>query len=97
VAAEFVQKRVKGVKITPYCGKIQDKDEDYYMQFGLVVCGLDSVEARRWINATLVGLVDGENPDSLKPIIDGGTEGKSYGNLGRVTTNIMKALKDSLR
>ncbi|CAI6272070.1 unnamed protein product [Periconia digitata] len=75
VAARFVEKRVKGVKITPYCGKIQDKDEEYYMQFAMIVCGLDSIEARRWINATLVGMVDGENPDSLKPLIDGGTEG----------------------
>lgn len=74
-AAKFVEKRVKGVKITPYCGKIQDKDEDYYMQFDIVVCGLDSVEARRWINATLVGMVDEENQSSLKPLIDGGTEG----------------------
>lgn len=76
VAAKFVEKRVEGVKITPYCGKIQDKDEDYYMQFAMIVCGLDSIEARRWINATLVDMVDMENPDSLKPLIDGGTEGK---------------------
>ncbi|PYI21944.1 NEDD8-activating enzyme E1 catalytic subunit [Aspergillus japonicus CBS 114.51] len=75
VAAAFVEKRVKGVKITPYVGKIQDKDEDYYMQFKIVVCGLDSIEARRWINSTLVGMVDFENPESLKPLIDGGTEG----------------------
>ncbi|WEW58859.1 NEDD8 activating enzyme [Emydomyces testavorans] len=75
VAAAFVEKRVKGVKITPYVGKIQDKDEDYYMQFRMIVCGLDSIEARRWINATLVGMVDPENPESLKPLIDGGTEG----------------------
>ncbi|KAG6867002.1 hypothetical protein C0991_003918 [Blastosporella zonata] len=58
VAAEFIMKRVPGVKVTPYFGKIQDKDDDYYMQFNLVICGLDSVEAR-----------------SLKPLIDGGTEG----------------------
>src|SRR5258707_13267024 len=45
------------------------------MQFKLVICGLDSVEARRWINATLVNLVDSDNPESLKPLIDGGTEG----------------------
>ncbi len=76
VAARFVEKRVKGVRITPYCGKIQDKDEDYYQQFNMVVCGLDSVEARRWINATLVGMVDSERADSLKPLIDGGTEGE---------------------
>ena len=81
VAARFVEKRVQGVKITPFNGKIQDKDEDYYMQFKMVVCGLDSVEARRWINATLVGMVDEENPESLKPLIDGGTEG-SYSPSG---------------
>jgi ubiquitin-activating enzyme E1 C len=75
VAAAFVERRVPGVKITPYNGKIQDKDEDYYMQFKLVICGLDSIEARRWINATLVDMVDMENPESLKPLIDGGTEG----------------------
>ena len=46
------------------------------MQFNLVICGLDSVEARRWMNATLVNLADPENPESLKPLIDGGTEGQ---------------------
>lgn len=45
------------------------------MRFQIIICGLDSIEARRWINATLIGMVDMENPDSLKPLIDGGTEG----------------------
>lgn len=75
VAAAFVQKRVKGVNITPYVGKIQDKDEDYYMQFNIVICGLDSIEARRWINSTLISMVDEDDPSSLKPLVDGGTEG----------------------
>ncbi|KAH7034810.1 uncharacterized protein B0I36DRAFT_316989 [Microdochium trichocladiopsis] len=75
VAAAFVEKRVKGVKITPHNCKIQEFDEDFYMQFQIVVCGLDSIEARRWINATLVNMVDEDNQDSLKPLIDGGTEG----------------------
>lgn len=47
------------------------------MQFKIIVCGLDSIEARRWINSTLIGMVDPENPESLKPLIDGGTEGKA--------------------
>jgi ubiquitin-activating enzyme E1 C len=81
VAAAFVEKRVKGVKITPYVGKIQDKDEDYYMQFKIVICGLDSIEARRWINSTLIGMVDMDDPESLKPLIDGGTEGTSEPDL----------------
>lgn len=60
-------------------GKIQDKDDDFYMQFNLVICGLDSIDARRWMSATLVNLVDPDVPESLKPLIDGGTEGESRG------------------
>ncbi|KAI3390887.1 hypothetical protein diail_8448 [Diaporthe ilicicola] len=75
VAAKFVERRVKGVKITPHNNRIQDFDESFYMQFTIVVCGLDSIEARRWINATLINMVDEDNMDSLKPLIDGGTEG----------------------
>lgn len=63
------------VKCSHYC-KIQDKDEDFYREFAIIICGLDSIEARRWINATLVNMVDPEDPDTLKPLIDGGTEGK---------------------
>ena len=76
VAARFVEKRVKGVSITPHNCKIQDKDDDFYMQFTIIICGLDSIEARRWINSTLVNLVHPENPESMKPLIDGGTEGQ---------------------
>lgn len=75
VAAEFVMKRVKGVKITPHNCKIQDFDDSFYSQFQLLICGLDSIDARRWINAKLVSMVDDDNPESLKPLIDGGTEG----------------------
>ncbi|KAH6648610.1 hypothetical protein BKA67DRAFT_575338 [Truncatella angustata] len=75
VAAEFVMKRVKGVNITPHTCKIQDFDTSFYAQFQIVVCGLDSIEARRWINSTLVDMVDEDDPESLKPLIDGGTEG----------------------
>ncbi|KAJ3271252.1 hypothetical protein HDV01_006924 [Terramyces sp. JEL0728] len=75
VAAEFIMNRVPGCKVTPYFGKIQDKDEEYYSQFTLVICGLDSVEARRWMNAMVIGMYDEEDPSTLKPLIDGGTEG----------------------
>ena len=70
--------RIPDVQVTPYFGKIQDKDEDYYSQFALIICGLDSVEARRWINATIVNMYDEERPETLKPIVDGGTEGTSH-------------------
>lgn len=58
---------------------IQDKDDDFYLQFQIVICGLDSVEARRWMNATLVNMVDWNDPErTLKPLIDGGTEGTCF-------------------
>ncbi|KAG0638408.1 hypothetical protein HOY80DRAFT_1078542 [Tuber brumale] len=50
-----------------------------YMQFKLGICGRDSVEARRGINATLVDGVDNDSLECLKPQTDGGTEISSDG------------------
>lgn len=74
-AADFVMKRVKGVTITPHNCRIQDKNDDFYLGCDLIICGLDSIEARRWINAKLISLADPDDPDTVKPLIDGGTEG----------------------
>lgn len=64
----------------PHYAKIQDFDEDFYRQFHIVVCGLDSIVARRWINGMIISLLqfndDGTlDQSSIIPIIDGGTEG----------------------
>ncbi|KAK0392791.1 hypothetical protein NLU13_2286 [Sarocladium strictum] len=77
VAARFVERRVAGVRITAHNAAIQDFDEAFYRQFQLVICGLDSIEARRWINAMLVSIAEDaeDDPDGIKPLIDGGTEG----------------------
>lgn len=40
-----------------YYNKIQDFDDDFYRGFHLVVCGLDSIVARRWINGMLLSLL----------------------------------------
>ena len=50
VAARFINKRVSGAEVIAHNCKIQDFDEDFYLQFHLIVCGLDSIVARRWIN-----------------------------------------------
>ncbi|ORX68276.1 hypothetical protein DL89DRAFT_275372 [Linderina pennispora] len=75
VAAEFIKRRSPNVSITPHRAKIQDMPEEFYMQFTQVICGLDSIEARRWINAYLHSLVDSHGFEGFKPMIDGGTEG----------------------
>jgi len=87
VAAEFIMKRVSGVTVEAHFCPIQDKPADWYRQFQVIVMGLDSIEARRWLNAMACSLVTFEvdmetgqrKPDltSVIPLVDGGTEGFS--------------------
>ncbi len=79
-AAEFIESRCKGVKVAWHMKKIQEFDDKFYRQFALVVAGLDNVKARLWLNSKLYSLItydeDGDpEPDSIIPLIDGGTEG----------------------
>lgn len=53
---------------------IQDKSSDFYRQFKAIVCGLDSIGARRWINAKVIELATSADPH-FALLIDGGTEG----------------------
>lgn len=73
VASEAILEKVKGIEIKPFYNKIQDFDDTFYRQFTIIVCGLDSIEARRWINSKIVNIA--LNYDQIIPIIDGGTEG----------------------
>lgn len=82
VAANFINSRCPWMKVVAHHGKIQDKDPSFYKSFNVIISGLDNVEARRWLNATVVGLVDMDedgdpDPTTIIPIIDGGTEGFS--------------------
>ncbi|XP_065291555.1 NEDD8-activating enzyme E1 catalytic subunit isoform X2 [Dermacentor albipictus] len=72
VAAAFINQRVPGCQVKAHFKKIQDYDESFYQQFHIVLCGLDSVVARRWANGMLLSLVD---QGSIVPMVDGGTEG----------------------
>lgn len=82
VAAAFINKRVSGCQVTPHFCKIQDYDESFYRQFHIIVCGLDSIVARRWINGMLISLLNYEDgvldQSSIIPLVDGG---KRYINL----------------
>jgi len=73
-------KRCKGVKVTPHHENIMSYDKEWYKRFQLVIAGLDNIEARDWLNKTLIDCVefdeDGQiNWDSVIPFIDGGTTG----------------------
>jgi NEDD8-activating enzyme E1 len=82
-AANFINQRCPWMKVVAHHGMIQDKPPAFYAEFDVIVSGLDNVEARRWLNATIVGLVevdeegDPTDPSQIVPFIDGGTEGFS--------------------
>lgn len=78
--AIYVLCRIPSCNVTPHFCKIQDKDQDFYRKFNIVVCGLDSLVARRWINGMITSLLvyedDGSlDPSTIVPLIEGGTEG----------------------
>ncbi|XP_020281458.1 NEDD8-activating enzyme E1 catalytic subunit isoform X2 [Pseudomyrmex gracilis] len=79
VAAKFINSRIPGCNVIAHNCEIQAKDEAFYQQFHIVICGLDSIVARRWLNGMLLSLLvyeDGElDRTSIIPLIDGGTEG----------------------
>ncbi|XP_019360329.1 PREDICTED: NEDD8-activating enzyme E1 catalytic subunit isoform X1 [Crocodylus porosus] len=79
VAAEFLNSRIPNCAVVSHFKKIQDMDEAFYRQFHIIVCGLDSIIARRWINGMLMSFLHYEDgvldPSSIIPLIDGGTEG----------------------
>lgn len=80
VAANFINSRVPGCNVNPHYCKIQDFDKEFYSGFHMVICGLDSVGARRWMNGMLLSLLEYDdegtlNPVTMVPLIDGGTEG----------------------
>lgn len=80
VAAEFIQRFIPDCKVVAYHNRIQDFDKRFYEDFNVVLCGLDSIEARRWINNMMVSLLRYDNDyildqSSVIPLIDGGTEG----------------------
>ncbi|KAK9824971.1 hypothetical protein WJX81_001255 [Elliptochloris bilobata] len=80
VAAERVMARVAGVAVTPHFCRIEDKPLDFYEQFHVIILGLDSLEARRFMNQVACSFLEFDaegKPDlaSVKPVVDGGTEG----------------------
>jgi len=85
-AAAFINKRVPGVNVVAHYGKIQDMNDEFYMNFHVIISGLDSISARRWMNEKIYSLASKKiGPDGREleewdeytriPFIDGGTEG----------------------
>ena len=51
VAAKRVMERISGANIVPHFCRIEDKDIEFYSEFNIIALGLDSIEARSYINS----------------------------------------------
>lgn len=57
-----VMSRVPGVTVTPHHARIEEKPLDFYEQFHVIILGLDSLEARRYMNSVACSLLGGPPP-----------------------------------
>jgi ubiquitin-activating enzyme E1 C len=98
VAATFINQRCPWMNVTAHHAMIQDKDPTFYASFNVIISGLDNVEARRWLNATVCALVevdeDGDpDPSTIIPIVDGGEFCVLDPGCGRQPVNERDAVK----
>eukprot|EP00775_Hariotina_reticulata_P010952 gene10952-11106_t len=80
VAAERINARVSGANVKAHFGRIEDMPLEFYQEFTVIILGLDSLEARRYMNSMACSLLEFDEdgkPDmsTIKPLVDGGTEG----------------------
>ena len=50
IAAERIMARIEGVTVTPHFCRIEEKPLDFFQGFQIWVLGLDSLDARRYMN-----------------------------------------------
>ncbi|KAH7573728.1 hypothetical protein JRO89_XS03G0199000 [Xanthoceras sorbifolium] len=63
VAAKHVMERVSGVNIVAHFCRIEDKEIAFYNDFNIIVLGLDSIEARSYINSVACSFLDFSVPE----------------------------------
>ena len=69
VAAERIKSRVAGVQVTPHFCRIEEKPTEFYQEFHVIILGLDSLEARRYMNqvaCSLLGALQQCRPTSCR-------------------------------
>ena len=59
VAAQRITERIAGVTVTPHFCRIEEKPVSFYEQFHLIILGLDSLEARRYMNQVACSFLGG--------------------------------------
>merc|ERR1712004_475565 len=82
VAQQAIQERFPEIDVTAHYCAVQEIENpsQFYRNFDCIIAGLDSIQARRWMNSMVQSLVEFDekgkpDPSTQIPLIDGGTEG----------------------
>ena len=67
VAAAKVEGRVAGCRVLAHHARIEDMPADFYAGFTAIVLGLDSLEARRYMNGVVCGMLAFEDAGQEPP------------------------------
>ena len=65
IAAERVMARIEGVKVTPHFCRIEEKPLEFFQDFHIWVLGLDSLDARRYMNQIACSLLGQAAPHAM--------------------------------
>ena len=62
IAAERIMARIEGVTVTPHFCRIEEKPLDFFQEFQIWVLGLDSLDARRYMNQIACSFLREQRP-----------------------------------
>lgn len=75
VAAKYISNKFKKmINVVPIVQDLTLLNKEFYQNFQLILSGLDSVEARRYVNQICVQIAYESQFNSIIPLIDGGLE-----------------------
>lgn len=75
VAAKYISDRFKkAINVVPIVHDLTLLNKDFYQDFQLILSGLDSVEARRYVNQICIQIAYESQFSNIIPLIDGGLE-----------------------
>jgi hypothetical protein len=88
-AARAVERRVAGVVVTPHHCRIEEKPDEWYKQFHVIVLGLDSIEARSYVNKVACSFMAFDKDGNVDQGVDQADDRRRHGGIQRPRARVV--------